>query len=270
VPHERPSEQRNIDWGKVIETALTAPGDMHGVYDRFYSYSFLNQIYLLMQGAREPVATYKRWSAIGRQVVKGAKAKEIIRPIFAKREEKDNGEEPSLIGFKPVKCIFTLSETEGEELPPVQLPEWDVDTALEKLGIRQVPFTALSGNVQGYSRGHDVSINPVAVNPAKTLIHEIGHVVLGHTAPESLSEYVTHRGVKEFQAEATAYLTMNELQQLDEETAARSRGYVQGWLEGERPPDKAIREVFSATDLILKAGRIALDGMVEGESSRPV
>ena len=32
---------------------------------------------------------------------------------------------------------------------------------------------------------------------------------------------------------------------------------------GERPPDKAIREVFSATDLILKAGRLAISPPVE-------
>ncbi len=270
MPPEKSSDQRTIDWEKLLDEALTAPGDMQGMYDRFYNYSFLNQIYLRLQGVAEPIATYKRWQAIGRQVLKGSKAKEIIRPIFAKLNEAEGETEPQIIGFKPVRCIFTLSQTEGEELPPVTLPEWNVDTALEKLGIRRVPFDELNGNVQGFSRGHDISINPVAVNPAKTLIHEIGHVVLGHTAPESLSKYVTHRGVKEFQAEATAYLTMNELQQLDEETAARSRGYVQGWLEGERPPDKAIREVFRATDLILKAGRIALDGMVEGESSRPV
>ena len=55
---------------------------------------------------------------------------------------------------------------------------------------------------------------------------------------------------------------MNELQQLDEETATRSRGYVQSWLEGERPPDKAIREVFSATDQILKAGRLAVEEVI--------
>lgn len=70
----------------------------------------------------------------------------------------------------------------------------------------------------------------------------------------------------EFQAEATAYLTMNELEQLDEQTATKSRGYIQGWLEGEQPPDKAIREVFVATDRILKAGRIAVRDVREGDN----
>jgi hypothetical protein len=236
------------------------------VYNRFYEYSFLNQMFLRMQGVYEPVATMKRWNALGRTVLSGSKAKEIIVPIFARKPKEVEDEEAAIIGFKAVRRIFTLSQTEGEELPPILLPEWNVDTALAKLGIRQVPFTALSGNVQGYSRGRDIAINPIAVNPTKTRFHELGHVVLGHTLPESLAEYETHRGIMEFQAEATAYLTMNELEQLDEETATRSRGYVQNWLQGERPPDKAIREVFSATDTILKAGRLAVGEVMDGEN----
>jgi hypothetical protein len=52
--------------------------------------------------------------------------------------------------------------------------------------------------------------------------------------PSEHAEYVTHRGVKVLGAEATAYLSMNELCQLDEETATHSRGYIQRWLAGER------------------------------------
>jgi len=44
--------------------------------------------------------------------------------------------------------------------------------------------------------------------------------------------------------------------------ATHSRGYIQGWLKDERPPDKAIREVFSATDQILKAGRLAVEEVI--------
>jgi hypothetical protein len=61
----------------------------------------------------------------------------------------------------------------------------------------------------------------------------------------------------EFQAEAVAYLAMNELGQLDDDTASWSRGYIQHWLRDEQPPDKAIQQVFRATDAILKAGRAA-------------
>jgi len=55
-------------------------------------------------------------------------------------------------------------------------------------------------------------------------------------------------------------MTRPQLGQLTDEMATHSRGYIQDWLKGERPPDKAIREVFTATDLILKAGRLAING----------
>ncbi len=264
MPYEKPSEQRAIDWGKIIETALTSPGNVGNVYNRFYSYSFLNQMYLRMQGVAEPVATLKRWNALGRTVLANSKAFEIIVPIFARKPKDDEDEEAAIIGFKAVRRIFTYSQTKGEELPPVQLPEWDVDTALAKLGISKVPFRKNDANIQGYARGHEVALNPFAVHPGKTLMHELGHVVLGHTLPETIAEYDTHRGIMEFQAEATAHLTMNELGQLTDDMATHSRGYIQNWLEGERPPDKAIREVFTATDRILKAGRIAVSEVIEG------
>jgi antirestriction protein ArdC len=82
--------------------------------------------------------------------------------------------------------------------------------------------------------------------------------VLGHTSGEQLAEYRTHRGIKEFEAEATAYLCANELEQLDAMDASESRAYIQGWLRGERPDDQSIKRVFAATTKILKAGRIAL------------
>jgi len=258
MSRERSSEQHTVDWQKLIEEALTAPGSLGQTYSRFYNYSFLNQMYLRLQGVREPVATYQRWQEIGRQVVKGAKAKEIIRPIFAKPEPGENDKEPTLIGFKPVKCIFTLSETEGPELPSVPLPEWDEDTALAKLNVRRVRFDVLNANIQGFSQGRDIAVNPVALNPRKTLIHELAHVVLSHTVPPRATEYANHRGLMEFEAEGSAYLTLNELGKLDQETASRSRGYLQNWLDGDRPPDSSIRRVFSATNTILNAGRLAV------------
>ncbi len=256
---EQGPQPREIDWAKIIETALTAPGHVGNVYNRFYSYSFLNQMYLRMQGVAEPVATMKRWNALGRTVLSGSKAKEVIVPIFARKPKEGEDDEAAIIGFKAVRRIFTLSQTEGDELPPPpELPDWDADTALAALGITKMPFRKNDANIQGYARGREIALNPFAVHPGKTLMHEIGHVVIGHTLPETITEYETHRGIMEFQAEATAHLTMNELGQLTDEMATHSRGYIQDWLRGARPPDKAIREVFTATDRILKAGRLAI------------
>ena len=113
---ERSPERRKLEWQELIETALTAPGRMCDTYNRFYQYSFLNQLLVLMQGVREPVATYKRWQAIGRQVLKGSKAAEIVRPITIAKKNDDGEVEATFTRFKPVKCLFAYSQTEGEEL----------------------------------------------------------------------------------------------------------------------------------------------------------
>lgn len=244
-----------LDWNQLIETALTVEGSVGNTYNRFYDYSFTNQMLLMMQGVCEPVATYKRWQDLGRQVLKGSKAKAIVRPVFIEKKDEAGEVTASIKRFKMVKCLFGVSETEGEELPPFEVPAWNMDQALTTLEVRQVPYSSLNGNSQGYSMGRDFAINPVAVNPLRTTFHELGHIVLGHTEGERRTEYATHRGLMEFQAEATAYLTTNELGVQTDEDRAHSRGYIQGWLRDERPPEASIREVFSATDRILKAGR---------------
>jgi len=63
-----------------------------------------------------------------------------------------------------------------------------------------------------------------------------------------------------------AYIALNELGQLDDETAGISRGYIQHWLNAEQPPEKAIQQAFSAADRILKAGRLTMAGVTEAES----
>jgi hypothetical protein len=103
----------------------------------------------------------------------------------------------------------------------------------------------------------EFAINPIAINLKKTIMHELGHIVLGNTMPSQHSEYANHRGPKEFEAEGTAHLVMNELELMDEETASYSRGYVRHWLQNELPPEQTIRRVFRAAEVNLKAGRIA-------------
>src|SRR5262245_61056941 len=129
-----------LPWRQLLETALTAEGQMGAQYSQFYEYSYLNQVYLRMQGIHEPVATYKRWQAIGRQVLKGAKAREIIRPLLVDIETAEGEPGQRVIGFKAVRCIFPLSETTGPDVPSRELPGWELILALGKLGIREVEF----------------------------------------------------------------------------------------------------------------------------------
>lgn len=255
--NERDLHSRNIDWGKIIDHALKTEGSVGNVYNRAHTYSVANVYNFMAQGRFEPMASKKRWQFLGRTVLKNAKPSDVIVPTMRRWREKDENGEWQIVehvtGFMVVNKVYGLSDTEGPELPPLKTPEWDQDTALKNLRISMVPFQHPDLNTQGYSRGREIAINPVAAKPEKTLMHELGHVVLGHTTGEAVEEY--HRGIKEFQAEATAYLTLKELDRLDEETATISRGYISGWLEGETPPDKAIQQVFSATDRILRAGR---------------
>jgi len=264
-----PKPRDTLDWRRLLDEALTAPGDLTGVYDRFHDYSFANMLLFRQQGIHEPVASFSRWKALGRHILKGAKAKEVIVPVVMQEAlplENEAEATPTaehreavarVIGFKAVRAIFALSDTDGPELPAVKPADWDLQAALGKLGVREVPFDELNGNIHGYSQGLEFAINPLAVNRTKTVFHELGHIVLGHTLPSTIEEYRAHRGIAEFQAEAVAYLSMNELDLLDEQTASVSRGYFQHWLKDEQLPDRTIQQVFRATDAILKAGRVA-------------
>ncbi|MCA4995131.1 hypothetical protein HWD35_10445 [Tsukamurella tyrosinosolvens] len=253
-----PPEIANPDWSKLLDQALSVEGSLGNVYRRFHNYSTSNCAFLLMQGCPiEPIATYQRWQQIGRQVIKGASAFYVQRPIMVKTGEVDEktGEDRKIKRYKPVKSIFPVSMTEGEPLAEVDLPAWSSARALAALAIRQVAFEDFDGNKQGYSIGRDFAVNPAAKYPQKTMFHEIGHIALGHTVPDQLAEYARHRGVAEVQAEAVAHLSMTELGLMTPEMASVSRAYLQTWGGSKEVSDWHIRRVFQATDQILEAGR---------------
>ncbi|MGO4470385.1 ArdC-like ssDNA-binding domain-containing protein [Arthrobacter sp. M-10] len=250
-------------WTELLKTALELPGQAGSTYNRFRRFSLGNQALLMMQGLMEPVNTYKGWLALNRQVKRGSKAKVIYVPMFRKELKDDGEKEQRLSGFKLVPSIFGFSETEGDDLPEYEPPTWSKERAISTLKVTQVAYATIEGNAQGYSVGRQFAINPVAVYPFKTMLHELGHIVSGHTTADGLDEYRTHRGIKEFEAEASAYLLMNELDSLDEFNAPESRDYIQTWLRGEDPHESSIKRVFSTVDKIYRAG---LD---EPEDSEP-
>ena len=256
-----------IDWRATLTEALNAPGSLGTTYTRFYNYSFLNQIRLMMQGTREPVATYNRWIELGRQVRKGSKAKVVLAPVLVGGDLKDgNGnvvigsdDKPRkrqiLVGFRDSRTVFGYSDTDGDDLPVVELPGWDAETALAVLGIDRVAFDMVNGNTQGFALedtdGRHLALNPTAAYPAKTLLHELAHLTLGHCKDGD----ETHRGVAEFEAEATAYLVAKELELIDWDPA-ESRAYIQNWLGGTETTEDNITRVFAAVNKILTAGRV--------------
>lgn len=244
----------------VLETLLTVPGDVGQTYSRFHPYSPRNIAFLAMQGCPpEPVATYKKWSELDRQVQKGSKAYSILRPIQVKVRGEENEEDPEadpkmIRRFKVVRALFAYSQTAGEELEPVEPRDWSTERALGALAINLVPFEHYDGNIGGYAVGRDIAINPVAPYPLRTTLHEMSHVEHGHTTTDNLPAYQEHRGQYEFEAEASAYVTLNTLGELPEEVAAVSRGYVQHWLQDEKPSDQSLRNVINVSSRILSAG----------------
>lgn len=248
----------DVDWSALLTQALTLPGALGNTYCRFYRYSFLNQLLLLSQGVTEPCASFNMWKSLGRIPVAGG-GRYVRHPAPVKKTDKKTGEETTFTRFYLRRSAFPYSLTEGPEIEWPELPEWDWHRALAALDIEQVPFEWIDGNKQGYSIARTVAVSPVAVYPLRTGFHELAHVVLGHTAPETAGGEVVDgarlcRGVAEFQAESVAYLVAHETG-LTAWAPDESRAYVQGWLGDGEVTDADIRAVFTATDKILTAGR---------------
>jgi hypothetical protein len=155
---------------------------------------------------------------------------------------------------------FALSQTIGDEFIPPRLPEWNAEQALAALDIEQISFTHTDGNCQGYARKRQIAINPVAQLPHKTLFHEAGHVVLGHTTESDFADTEqTPKNLREVEAEAVALLCCEAL---NLEGATYCRGYIQNWLypavrhNEAGIPERSAQKIFHAADQILRAGRL--------------
>jgi antirestriction protein ArdC len=243
----------------ILKEAVSKPGKLLKAYSAFHSYSFGNVMLAWSQCmAREiplgPIATFKQWESKGRRVKKGEKALQLCMPVSFKKEvELDTGEtEEQFRNFFVYRNRwFVLSQTEGDEAKIDSLPNWNESTALQTLEIEKIEFKSTNGNAQGYASGRQVAINPVAQLPLKTLFHELGHILLGHTDRSEHAE-VLPRNLKEAEAESVALLCLESLGLPGSEYC---RGYIQNWFGNDEIPEKSCRKIFQAVDKILKAGR---------------
>ncbi len=249
-----------IDWARLLAEAITEPGKISDAYQRFRGYSLANRVWAMTQCtargiAPGPLASFHRWKELGRQVKKGEKAISLCMPVTVKRKETDqtgNETESSYQFFVLKNHWFVLSQTEGQEYTPEPLPQWNEARALEVLNITKVPFDLMNGNVQGYAAPGRISVSPIAANPSKTTLHELGHVVLGHTEAGILTDTEqTPHNVMEVEAESVAMLCCASLGLPGVEY---SRGYVQSWAGGQPISEKSAQRIFAAADKILRAG----------------
>jgi antirestriction protein ArdC len=246
----------------LLRKAVEEPGIISSAYSHFHSYSLGNQllawsqclVWGLMPG---PLATFPRWKELGRHVKRGEKALTLCMPVTCKRVERsDDGteEEHTLTRFVYRPHWFVLAQTEGQAVAPILPPLWQKASALRALKIEEVPFDLLDGNCLGFARARSIAINQVNPLPAKTLFHELAHVLLGHTVEAEQNDTpVTPRNLREAEAECVALLCCEALSLPG---AAECRGYVQAWWgQGNPIPERSAQRVLRAADEILRAGR---------------
>src|SRR5262245_28076654 len=259
-PTERHEE---IQFRQLLEEAVTKPGTLMRAYSLFWNYSLGNQILALIQANRRgialgPIASFSRWKELGRHVKRGEKAIELCMPVTSKRavkeQQTDGSEMESEIVFKRFvfrRNWFMLSQTDGAAYQMPAIPAWDRTRALTALNVEEIPFEMLNGNCQGYAKGRQIAINPVAQMPAKTTFHELAHIELGHTTEAIHDSETLPRNLKEVEAESVALLC---LESLGMDGAEFCRGYIQNWLQRETIPESSAQRIFVTADRILKAG----------------
>lgn len=254
---------------ELLYEAVHVPGVVSDAYNLFRDYSISNKMLIMTQCAIKnidcgPVGTYKFWKEHGRKVVSGKGSGLFMwMPTTYHKKDKDGeplvnskGEPVMGMGFKLKPYWFVLSQTEGDDYIPPEIPGWDLGDALVKLEVEPEPFTMPDGNCMGYATSErHIAINPLGTHQEATTMHELAHIVLGHTEEGMLIDESsrTPRSIKEAEAEATAMIV---LEALGYEDHAESRGYIQNWLgKGNEIPEESAKRIFKAAETIIQAGR---------------
>ena len=234
------------------------------VQSRFYSYSPNNVMLIQLQNPYATrVAGYRAWRALDHQVMAQETALRILAPMRYKRDDVSEGEDAREIrGFKLVP-VFDISQTEGPDLPDVVnkleglAPEGVFDRLTEfahSIGFRVERPESLDSGANGDTTHSSGLIRVVSTNSeaqqAKTLAHEIGHALLHD--PEYVTTKDLSRGLKELEAESTAYVICTALGM---DTSDYSFGYVLGWTGG--TPD-AIEGIKASAGRIQRAATAVL------------
>lgn len=277
------------DWLKMIETILTEPGRLGDYYHAFHRYSLGNQALAVEQLVSRnidvsPIASFRAWKEKGRSVKKGEKAIGLWMPFTPRSSRGDEDKtEPkgaaksksptdetqpkafNRTGFMMKNNWFAFAQTEVDPHAEVAATEeapseivWDASVAMQKLGIKEVPFDSVNGNMQGWALPTEkqISINPMAQLPHKTRFHEMAHCLLHGKEPvEMVDGSSLATSLIEAEAESVAFLCCSALK-LPGLTEAR--GYVQHWLGSSSSDREAYKKsaarIFSTADKILKAG----------------
>ena len=149
-----------LNWSALLVEAVTKPGTISKAYSAFWRYSVGNQMLAMAQCAARgleigPLNSLKGWNKLGRRVKKGLdsdpmtgkKAIVLCFPTKKRIADDDAGEAQFITRFLYRPAWFVLSQTEGADVPEVEVPGWDRKKALLALDLREVDFTMTDGNI---------------------------------------------------------------------------------------------------------------------------
>ena len=251
------------DYNQMLIDVIEKQGTISQCFQMFHDYSIRNQFLayhqMKMRGMDiSPINSFNGWNKLNRHVNRGEKALYLWQPIVIKSKEKnpktDKIEDVEKVIFICKPKWFALTQTNGAELKQadnIKLGDFDYNKVYNKYGIKVVKFESLRGNVQGYAE-HDkntIALNPLAEHPEMTLLHEIAHIVLGHTKEDCKLA----KDIKELEAETTAYI-IGSVMGIDEKQLSNSRGYIQNWFGKNKIPDANASRIMATADKILKVG----------------
>ena len=267
--------QGHPTWGELLYSAVHTPGKLLAAYTAFHNYSFGNALLALEQCISRkvepgPLNSYRGWLALKRQVRKGEKGLCLCMPVTYKKRVTGKAASETIEGSEESQdemrqrfvfrnYWFVLAQTEGETPYEQPIPGFDLDAALQTLNITRTPFDEINGNVQGFAHQREIAVSPIAELPLKTTLHEIAHVVLGHTTSQRFVD-LEHmdRNIREVEAESVALICCESLGLPGAEAA---RGYIQHWLQGEKEiPNQSAARIFGAAHTILGAGNPKKEG----------
>ena len=102
-------DANKINWSQLLEDAVRKPGSILEAYSNFHNYSIGNCMLAALQCAARkiplgPIATYKRWQELGRQVQRGSKALTLCMPKTIKKTV----ENPAGEDEEHVRTYFTF------------------------------------------------------------------------------------------------------------------------------------------------------------------
>lgn len=265
---------------------------------KFHNYSANNQFLIQLQYPQaSAVASFKRWKELGRTVKKGEKAIRVLAPrpyAFGIDEDgnrvprKEIGDDSDVeivegVSFKDVP-VFAIEQTEGAEIPS-KIVRYRVEgkrgntelltgaSALRAVGIEvaarldlPVEFKTLKPGLNGFTDHKRIVVSDRndEAQQAKTIAHEIAHVMLKHGVERDQG-----RHIREIEAESVAFVVLGAL---GFDTSAYSFGYVGGWSEfdGEKIASVRDRVVTVSRELLAHYEAVVAGADVDPVEATPV